>query len=72
MDQWEAPCCGTLRITNPITLQKWIDTGKYKALIDQGFIFGVGCGRFKQEICICSACRKRPKKELQSIINKIP
>lgn len=62
---------GVTRISNPKTLQRWIDNGKYKTLIDNGFIFAVGCGRFRQEICICSACRKHPKKKLQDIINTI-
>lgn len=49
---------GTLRITNPQTLQRWKDNGEYKKLTDQGYIYGSGCGRFKKEICTCSKCRK--------------
>lgn len=49
---------GTLRITNPKTLQKWIDTGKFQEQIDKGWIFAKGCGRFKKEVCTCYKCRK--------------
>jgi hypothetical protein len=65
--------CGTLRISNPNTLQKWIDNGWFKNQNDNGFIFSVGCGRFKTEKCECSACRKRPKKDLIDVLinNKI-
>lgn len=66
--QWTPPDSGTLRITNPKTLQKWIDNGKYQEMIDKGCFFGLGCGRFRTEACECSACRKRPKKELIEIL----
>ena len=71
MEQWTAPACGTLRISNPKTLQRWIDLGWYKELIDEGYIFAPYCGRFKTEICTCSACRnKRPnREELINILN---
>ncbi len=50
--------CGTLRIKNPKTLRKWKNNGKYKALIDAGYIYAKGCGRFRLEVCTCSRCRK--------------
>lgn len=49
---------GTLRVTNPKTLQYYKDSGKYQALIDQGYIYAPGCGRFRSEICTCTKCRK--------------
>jgi hypothetical protein len=48
---------GTLRIKNPKTLQKWKDNGKYQNLINQGYIYAKGCGRFRLEICLCSRCK---------------
>lgn len=51
---------GTLRITNPATLQKWKDNGAYKKLIDEGYIYAECCGRFSKDICTCSKCRKLP------------
>ncbi len=65
---------GTLRISNPKTLQSWIDKGWFKNEIQKGYIFAVFCGRFKKEICNCSKCRKQyGKKDLIEIlkINKI-
>ena len=58
MEQWVAPDCGSLRITNKETLQKWIDSGKYQELINEGYIYAIGCGRFRKHICECSKCRK--------------
>jgi hypothetical protein len=52
---------GTLRITNPRTLQSWKDKGWYQKKIDEGFIYAAGCGRFRQEVCSCSKCRRRNK-----------
>lgn len=49
---------GVTRITNPKTLQAWKDKGWYQKLIDEGFIFASGCGRFRKEICTCCKCRK--------------
>jgi len=49
---------GTLRIFNPKTLEKWIKDGRYQKLIDEGWIFNKGCGRFKKNICTCRRCRK--------------
>jgi hypothetical protein len=55
---------GTLRITNPRTLEMWKTTGKYQKLIDEGFIYAKGCGRFRTEICTCYKCRKKlPKND---------
>jgi hypothetical protein len=51
--------CGTIRISNPKTLQSWIDRGWYQKSLSEGYIFNVGCGRFKTEKCTCSACRTR-------------
>lgn len=62
MEQWTAPDCGTLRITNPKTLERWVISGKYQKQIDEGYHFGSGCGRFRTEICVCSACRNHLKK----------
>ena len=71
MEQWEAPDCGTTRISNPNTLQRWIDNGEYNKLIDEGYIFAPYCGRFKTEPCECTKCRhKRPNRdELIKILN---
>ncbi len=49
---------GTLRITNPITLQRWKDNGEYQKLIDEGYTYHPGCGRFiLNTVCTCSKCR---------------
>lgn len=53
----EKPCCGTLRITNQRTLEMWKITGAYQKLINDGYIYAKGCGRFRMEICTCSKCR---------------
>lgn len=52
---------GVLRITNPKTLQRWKDNGNYQKMIDQGFFYSPGCGRFRDHICECSKCRKKLK-----------
>lgn len=49
---------GTLRITNHKTLERWKANGEYQKLIDEGYIYASGCGRFKKELCTCSKCRK--------------
>ena len=49
---------GILRITNPRTLEMWKKTGKYQKLIDEGYIYAKGCGRFRMEVCTCSKCRR--------------
>lgn len=70
MEQWTPPSWGTLRISNPKTLQKWIDTGKYQSQLKDGWIFNVGCGRFKTEKCTCSTCRRKKRPQIQAIIDK--
>lgn len=67
---------GTLRITNPETLQKWIDSGKYQQLINDGYIYAEGCGRFRKEICTCAKCRKKRNEKsriekLEAYLNRI-
>jgi len=54
---------GVLRITNPNTLLKWKANGDYDNLINQGYIYAEGCGRFRKEICTCIKCRKLIKKQ---------
>ena len=49
---------GSLRITNPKTLQRWKETRKYQELINEGYIYAEGCGRFRMEACTCKKCRK--------------
>lgn len=49
---------GTLRITNPRTLQSWKDKGWFQKELNKRYIFAKGCGRFKIEICTCSKCKK--------------
>jgi hypothetical protein len=34
---------------------------EHLAIIDEGYIYAPGCGRFREEICNCSKCRKRNK-----------
>jgi hypothetical protein len=52
---------GSLRITNSKTLQRWKDLGWYQREIDNGYIFAVGCGRFRKKVCNCSKCIKKTK-----------
>ena len=49
---------GTLRITNPKTLQKWKDNGMYECIIKEGYVYADGCGRFRLDVCTCSKCIK--------------
>ena len=49
---------GSLRITNPKTLDRWKLNGKYDELINEGYIYAEGCGRFRTEPCKCNKCRK--------------
>ena len=49
---------GTLKITNTETLKKWKDNGEYQRLINDGYIYAMGCGRFRKEVCNCSKCRR--------------
>jgi hypothetical protein len=73
MKQWAAPDCGTLRISNPNTLQRWIDDGRYQQQLDDGYIFAPYCGRFRTEQCTCSACRRKviKRNEIIEIINQL-
>ena len=57
-EQWTTPLAGTLRITNPKTLEKWKKNGKYQELISEGYIYAIGCGRFRIESCTCAKCRR--------------
>ena len=66
MEQWTAPDSGSLRLTNPKTLQKWKDNGKFQELLDEGYIYAKGCGRFRMFLCTCYKCRN--KKILQETI----
>lgn len=59
---------GTLRISNPNTLQKWIDNGDYQLMINKGLVFNPSCGRFTQTKCECRKCRKKTNIELIKII----
>jgi hypothetical protein len=62
---------GTLRITNPKTLESWIHNGKYQQELDEGYIYAVGCGRFRTEPCTCYKCRKAgPNHPRQIVIDK--
>ena len=49
---------GILRITNPKSLEKWKDDGRYNKIINEGYIYAIGCGRFRHKICTCCKCRK--------------
>lgn len=64
----ETNYCGTIRISNPKTLQRWFALGWYQDLIAEGYIFNTGCGRFKTEVCTCSQCRLKNRIELKEII----
>jgi hypothetical protein len=70
MKQWVAPDCGTLRISNPSTLIRWINDGRYKKMLDDGYVFAPYCGRFRTEQCTCSACRRKiiKKKKLLKLL----
>jgi len=61
---------GTTRIKNPKTLRRWIANGSYQELIDSGYVFNVGCGRFRTEVCTCTQCRNRTKAKLRKIIEE--
>jgi hypothetical protein len=39
MEQWTAPMAGTLRISNPKTLEKWLHNGTFQRKINNGFNF---------------------------------
>lgn len=63
MEYW-----GTVRIRKPKTLQKWIDKGWYQRNIEDGYIFAIGCGRFRPEKCTCSKCRKSKNSPLKAVL----
>jgi hypothetical protein len=64
MEEYTESYCGTLRISNPNTLQRWIDNGKYQQQLNDGYIFNPYCGRFKNEKCTCSKCKnEKPNKD---------
>lgn len=58
---------GSIRIKKPKTLQKWINNGWYQKLIEDGYTFAKGCGRFRIDKCECSKCRKAIKTELEKL-----
>lgn len=53
----DKPLYGSLKITNSRTLDMWKKTGKYQVLIDEGYFYSSGCGRFRIQICNCSKCK---------------
>jgi len=59
MEQWESPDAGVTKISNPKTLQRWVNLGWYEERINLGYIFAVYCGRFRTETCKCSKCRSK-------------
>ena len=61
---------GTLKIRNPKTLQKWIDTGKYQEQINSGWVFNVGCGRFRDIKCECNKCRNSKNSPLKTVLER--
>lgn len=70
MELKEMNYTGTLRITNPKTLESWIHKGLFQKKINLGYTFYVGCGRFRKDVCECSRCRKGKGKTRQEVINK--
>ena len=73
MEQCTSPDCGTVRISNTKTLQKWVDLGWYKDMINDGYFFNPYCGRFRTQVCNCSACRSKrlDKSKLIEILEKL-
>jgi hypothetical protein len=66
---------GSIRITNPKTLQNWIDRGWYQELIEEGWIFSPYCGRFRKHECECSKCRyvaqfKNKESDLKEVLKQ--
>ena len=70
MEQWTPPMAGTLKISNPKTLEKWIQDGSYQEEVNDGYMFNVGCGRFRTELCKCYKCRNGKGKKLQQVIDR--
>lgn len=50
---------GTLKIKNPATIARWKENGEWQKLLDQGYIYAKGCGRFRMEECVCNKCKKK-------------
>ena len=48
---------GSLRITNKKTIQKWKEDGKWQELLNKGYIYADGYGRFRTEHCHCCKCK---------------
>ena len=57
---------GTLKIINPRTLERWKQTGEYQKLIEEGYIYASGCGRFRLEICKCCKCKQNQEIPLKN------
>jgi hypothetical protein len=49
---------GAIRIKKQSTIDSWKSKGWWGNLINQGYIYAEGCGRFRKEDCICCKCRK--------------
>jgi hypothetical protein len=47
---------GSLRLKNPETIKKWKDSGAWQDLLNQGYLYANGCGRFRLEECNCCKC----------------
>jgi len=63
-------CWGSLRITNINTLKRWLQTGKFQELIDEGYQYASGCGRFREDPCTCYKCRKNPRPSFDKVIEE--
>lgn len=50
---------GSVRVTNPKTLERWKETGKFQTLLNEGYIYAKGCGRFRTEVCNCCKCKNK-------------
>lgn len=59
---------GSTRIKNPHTLQKWIDNGWYRSTIEEGYVFNPGCGRFREEKCLCKRCRSNNGHSIREVL----
>lgn len=49
---------GATRIKKQSTIDRWKAKGWWDEMINKGYIYAKGCGRFRLEICTCSRCRK--------------
>jgi hypothetical protein len=68
--QYEKPMVGPIRIKNAKTLEKWIHKGWYQRELDYGYIFALGCGRFRPDVCTCQKCRRTIHSPLSEVIKK--